>query len=427
MLTGRLWVGTVFGEMTLGRLAIFLRKILFIHPASGHFRARLLYLRAMQFPNQQEFFDEIGKSYKILIALPKNPNADTIGCALALSAFLKKLNKEVDIFCDKHDFENLQFLPGINSIRSQIDFPETFVVSVSTEKTKLDEISYHADPAANKVNIHLKPKAGAFDANDISFGKEKLTADLIIFVDTPSLEHLGDLYARNAESFFNTPKVNIDNHVGNENYANINIVDITCSSTSEILLELLKNYEKNLIDEDIATCLLTGIISSTNSFQHASTTPSSFLRASELIEMGAKQQEIVRHLFKTKNLSMLKLLGRAMARIKSLPQFSAVFSVVTAQDLERSEADQEDIFKAAEEFCKNVAGAKLVFFAVEQQPLALYFCGNPNIKLAELVNYFGGQFVSGTLAKAELSSRKINEIEQVLLDALADLKPRLGL
>ena len=381
----------------------------------------------MQFPNQQQFFDSIGKSYKILIALPRNPNADTVGSALALAAFLKKLNKEVEIFCEQRDFSGFNFLPGIELIRGQIDFPETFVISVSTEQTKLDEISYHPDAAGTKVNIHLKPKTGAFSAADVAFGSEKLAADLIVFVDTPSMEHLGELYARNAESFFATPKVNIDNHVGNENYANINIVDITVSSTAEILLELLKNYEKNLIDPEIATCLLAGIISSTNSFQHPATTPNSFLRASELISMGAKQQEIVRHLFKTRNLSMLKLLGRAMARIKALPEFGAVFSVVTAQDLERSEAGADDVLKSAQEFCKNVAGSKLAFLAVESNPVELYFCGSPNIKLGELSNYFGGQFISGSLGKAELRERNIAETEKILVEVLTDLKPRLGL
>lgn len=381
----------------------------------------------MQFPNQQQFFDAVGKSYKILIALPKNPNADTIGSALALSAFLKKLNKEVDIFCEQHDFGNLSFLPGIDSIRNQITFPETFVISVSTARAKLDEISYHPDPSGSKVDIHLKPKSGAFSAEDVSFAQEKLAADLIIFVDTPSLEHLGDLYAKNAETFFAVPKANIDNHIGNENYANINIVDITCSSTAEILLELLKNYERSLIDEDIATCLLAGIISSTNSFQHAATTPDSFLRASELITMGAKQQEIVRHLFKTRSLSMLKLLGRAMARIKYLPEFGTAFSVVTAQDLERSEATDQDLLRAAQEFCRNVSSAKLIFLAVEKDPVEMYVCGNPNVRLSELVNYFGGQFISGSFGKISLRNRQVSDIEKMLTDALKDLKPRLGL
>jgi len=379
----------------------------------------------MQFPNQQQFFDAIGKSYKVLIALPRNPNPDTIGSALALSSFLKKLNKEVDIFSEQRSFHNLSFLPGIDSIKSQIDFPETFVIAVDIEKTKLDEISYH--PAGNKVNIHLKPKNGRFTKEDLSFGSERLAADLIIFVDTPSLEHLGELYTKNAQAFFDTPKVNIDNHIGNENYANINIIDITCSSTAEILLELLKNYEKNLIDEDIATCLLTGIISSTNSFQQPSTTPGSFLRASELVSLGAKQQEIVRHLYKTRSVSMLKLLGRAMARIKDLPEHGAVYSVVSAQDLERSEASDNDIIRAAQEFAKNISDAKIIFLAVEKNPLQVYITANPNVKLSELINYFGGEFISGSFGKVELRDRSINDIEKVISDVLNDLRPRLGL
>jgi nanoRNase/pAp phosphatase (c-di-AMP/oligoRNAs hydrolase) len=380
----------------------------------------------MQFPNEQQFFDSIGKSYKILIALPENPNADTLGSALALAAFLRKLNKEVEIFCEKNDFGNLSFLPNIQWIKSQIAFSETFVISVDTTKTKIDEISYHQ--LDDQVNINIKPQSGVFTSTDVSFGSEKLIPDLIICVDTPSLEHLGELYSKNAEMFFNTPRVNIDNHLGNENYGNINIVDITVSSTSEILLELIKTYEASLIDGQIATCLLAGIISSTNSFQHASTTPASFMRASELISYGADQQQIIRHLFKTKSLSMLKLLGRSMARIKNIQQFDSVFTAVSSQDLEKSEANQEDILKAVLEFTKSISDAKLIFFAVERESFVeLYIYANPNIKFAEVINHFGGQLVFGTLARAEIKNASIAEAENIVSQALAELKPRIGL
>src|ERR1700690_3083658 len=112
----------------------------------------------MQIPNEQQLFELIEKAQKILIALPKNPNPDTLGSALAMSAFLKKMNRSVDVLCERKDFDNLDFLPGIKEIKNQIILASTFVISVDTSKTKLEELSYRSDE--DKVNIHLKSTGG---------------------------------------------------------------------------------------------------------------------------------------------------------------------------------------------------------------------------------------------------------------------------
>jgi phosphoesterase RecJ-like protein len=381
----------------------------------------------MQTPeSQQQLFDLLGKSQRILIALPANPNGDTLGGSLAFAAFLKKMGKQVEVYCQKADFGNLSFLPGINEVKHEIVFSKSFVISVQTSKAKLDELSYNV--LKDKINIYLKPQSGNFAESDVSYSSEFAGYDLIVCIDTPSLESLGALYDKNAEMFFQTPKVNIDNHINNDNYANINIVDVTASSTSEILLELLKKYEAGLIDANIATNLLTGIITETNSFQHNKTTPDSFLKASELISFGARQQEIIRNLFKTKELAVLKLWGRAMARIKALTDFSAMFSVVGQQDILKSEADENTILKVAEDFFASMADSKINFFVAEKEGyLDMYISANPNIKLRELVNYFGGDFISDAIAKAKIQNHSVIEVEKLITDALTELKPRLGL
>ena len=376
--------------------------------------------------DQERLFQMLTSSQRIFIALPANPNGDTLGSSLALAAFLRKMNKEVDVYCQKQNFGNLSFLPGISEIKHQINLPKSFVITVSTDSTKLDELSYNVEES--KVNIYLKPKQGTFSPENVSFGSEVAGYNLVICLDTPSLGLLGALYESNAELFFQTAKINIDNHVNNENYGNINIVDITASSTSEILLELLKSYEANLIDENIATSLLTGIISETNSFQHNKTTPNSFLKASELIALGAKQQEIIRNLFKTKTLAVLKLWGRAMARIRTLPEYATTFSVVGLQDIEKSEAREPDILKVAEDFMANISDAKLLFFVAERPGfLEMYASSNPNIKLKELVQFLGGEFIGDNFAKIIVRNVAITDVENFLVDTLQKLKPRLGL
>ncbi len=380
----------------------------------------------MELLNPRQLFETITKAQKILIPLPSKPNGDALGSALALNQFLSKLNKEVAIVCEDAVASNLSFLPGFEQVKKTIDLPKNFVISVSTAQAKLEELSYRA--FADKVNIYLKPKNGNYSDKDVTFGEDVSPYDLIICIDTPSLEQLGELYAKNADIFFQTTKINIDNHIDNENYGNINCVDVTASSTAEILLRLLKEYEVNLIDQSIATALLTGIIFETNSFQHTSTTPQAFLSASELIGYGADQQAIIRFLFKTKEFSVLKLWGRAMARIATLPEFGAIYSVLTLQDIQRSGASEQDVFKVMQEFVVNVSDFKLLFLIVERNSdLDLYVHSNPNIKLDEVVNFFGGKVIATQIGKAALHNQNINNANSILIEALGKLKSRVGL
>jgi nanoRNase/pAp phosphatase (c-di-AMP/oligoRNAs hydrolase) len=104
----------------------------------------------------QQVIDTISKSRTILLVLPQNPNGDAIGAGLALCEFLKKLDKQPEIVSAAQDFGQFSFLPGINQIKKGLDATQTFVISVNTSSTPLDELSYQEEAA--KVDIFLKPK-----------------------------------------------------------------------------------------------------------------------------------------------------------------------------------------------------------------------------------------------------------------------------
>jgi len=179
------------------------------------------------------------------------------------------------------------------------------------------------------------------------------------------LEDLGDLFEKNTSLFYETPKINISHKAGNEYFGAINLVDIAASSIAEILSSLFEKYEQQLVDEDIATCLLAGIITKTNSFQHVQTTPSAFLKASDLISLGGRHSEIVRHLYKTKPLAVLKLWGSALAHLRQDESLSAVYAVISHEDLQRLDAKAADLSLALLELVNVVAEHKFVGLLAE--------------------------------------------------------------
>jgi phosphoesterase RecJ-like protein len=378
----------------------------------------------------------------VLIALPKNAEPDAVGSALALAAFIKKLGstvngssptaeKTVDVVCEQGDFSQLGFLPGTAEIKNITKLPGTFTITIDTRTVHVDEISY-TSPTPDALEIEIVPKGGSFTAKDVTLSEHATAYDLIITVDTPSLGMLGELYAQNAEVFFRAVKVNVDSHIANENFGDVNLVDIVAASTAEVVYELIRGYGHDAVDEGIATALLAGIISKTNSFQNSATTPGSFQRASELVQLGARQQEIIRALFKTRQFSMMKLWGRAMARTKVMPELGVAYSAVNAQDVERSGASDADVLAVAREFSRNADGigdAKLVFLFVERDGVGMeaYISANQNVKLADVVAYFGGELVSAGLAHAKLVDVHTVDIEHLLGEMHAKLKGTIGL
>src|SRR5258708_38228777 len=158
----------------------------------------------------------------------------------------------------------------------------------------------------------------------------------------------------------------MDFRASNKNYGQYNLVTLSATSCSEIVLDLINKFESSLIDENIATQLLTGIIAETNSFQHVRPTPQTFLKASQLVSLGAKQQEIINNLYKTKSLRLLKLWGRVFARLKQDADLSLAYSAINVNDLERSQTGASDFEAIIKEMATQLGFAKIFLFLKEE-------------------------------------------------------------
>ncbi len=379
----------------------------------------------MELDITQQVFEQIRKSNKILIVLPQNVLADGLATALGLRLFLNKLQKDVLVASAGLAPENLKFLPGAETVTSQISARKSLVVTVDTTVKKLEEISYQT--ADDKAQIYLKAKGEEFTPQDLSFSTEKFPVDLIFVLGARSLEDLGRLYEQNTDLFFETPKINVDNHPDNEYFGQLNLVDITVSSLAEILAGVLQKYEQQLVDQDIATCLLLGIISSTRSFQHVQTTPKAFLKASELVVLGARQQEIIRHIYKTKPLPLLKLWGRALARMKILEDEKIIYSVLTSVDFEKAAATASELLPVLAEFIDNISGHKIIAILAEpvQNSERLLFAVNEQISAEKFKESLGSgaQILNQDLGNYKIieqnfENQSLENLEQRLLEVL---------
>ncbi len=371
---------------------------------------------------EQQIFKQIEKSKNILIIFSADHEGDSIASALALYLFLKKEKYEVNLVGQnlnetKHAFS---FLPEYGKIETKLDNLRRFIVSVDISSAKVNQIKYQVEN--NVLNFIISPSEGWFKPEDVSARAGEFKYDLIITIGTSELESLGSLHDQNVEFFYKTSIINIDNKASNEEFGQINFIDLNAVAVSEIIFYLLKNYKNNEISEDIATCLLSGIIQKTKNFKTPNLTPRTLLSTSELISLGANREDIVTHLFRSRDLNTLKLWGRILNNLHAEHNEELIWSKLNTQDFIDTNSSSDGLSDIVDELIVNVPSAKLVAIfceeALSETKVILYSLKNLNsLDILSSYNPQGTTKIASALIKKDsetVSSDLIPEIKNKL-------------
>lgn len=300
----------------------------------------------------------------VLVLLPRDPSTDAIASGLALYAALEKLGKEAKVVCNEFRLPpNHQFLPKSEEIARDLSAIRKFIIKLDVSRVHADEVSY--DISDGSLNIYVTPKNGFYEERDVTTSAGDFAYDLIVVVDASDLDELGGVYDDNAEFFYHTPIINIDHKASNEHFGQVNYVEVTATSSSELVFELIRSLRKDLLDEYLATSLLAGIISKTKSFQAPSITPKSLSVASYLIESGARRDEIIKHLYQTKSISTLKIWGRALARLKTERNNTLVWTILNAEDFRQANTTDDQLDGVIDELMVNTPEAQVIILFYE--------------------------------------------------------------
>jgi len=383
----------------------------------------------MELSPKQQASSLIQNAQKILLLTHKNPDADAIGSTLGFAIVLGRLKKEVSAVCSSPVPETLAFLPFSSIIKQESNSQNELVINLNCSRASVERLGYRIEN--NILSIVVSSKQGRFTEEDVSVVANHPNFDLVIVLDTPNLERLGIFYDQNPGLFFKTPLINIDHHPTNEYFGKVNLVDLTATSTSEILISVIEalSKEEKLINEQVANCLLTGIIGDTASFQNNNTTPKSLTCAAQLLAAGANQQEIVHRLFKTKSLSTLKLWGRALEHIQEEPQFRFAYSKITKEDFQKTAASEEELTGVIDELLKSISSCDLVMLLSERKEgiAGSLRAIEPSVDCTEIAKAFEGGGHRGAAAFL-VTTGNLQEVEETALAKIREYqKKRLGI
>lgn len=280
---------------------------------------------------------EIVKSSKtIYLCSHVQPDGDNIGSLLALGMAIKKLNKDVNIIKVDEIPKDFLFLPNIDMIKEQ---------------------------------------------NTLG------TIDLFISLDNGDIERLGI----GKELALRAKKIiNIDHHITNDNFGDINIVVPSAAATGEIIYRFINEMGVE-IDKDIATCIYVAISTDTGSFMYDSTTSITHLIAADLINKGIDLNEIIVNIYQSRSLSRTKLHITALNTLELLCEGKVAVVSVSRKMLEECNSNMEDA-EGIVSYIRDIEGVEIacILKEVEDEEIKISLRSKSKINVAEICSKYNG-------------------------------------
>lgn len=229
------------------------------------------------------------KNNSFAICLNVNPHVDTIAAGLALYLGLIALGKNVMIATAIPLSKEISLI-GTDKIQHTLTSSgDSLVISFPYVEGAIDKVTYTIDNGYFNLLIQPKDNTRKLNSSEVNYTYTGGKIDVIITLDTPALNYLGELFTANQQNFVGKDIINIDRHIPNTQFGTINIVEKNISSTSEIILRILQSLSVE-ISPDMATNLYVGIRASTNNFTSYAVNTTTFENCALLLKFGASKK-----------------------------------------------------------------------------------------------------------------------------------------
>ncbi|MDR2081916.1 MAG: bifunctional oligoribonuclease/PAP phosphatase NrnA [Campylobacteraceae bacterium] len=228
----------------------------------------------------------IQKARNILFVSHVNPDCDTLGCSFALYDILQKTNNSYLFNATQNFPRRLQFLPYSDEIRSFL--PAKFDTVVVCDCARFDRTGLDITAIRNEAEI-----------------------------------------------------INIDHHLTNSNFGDINLVISPHASACMVVYEMLKKNGVKLTPK-AASCLYAGTVDDTGFFAYGAMDASTFSNMSELVSLGADPISISKQLKQSVPLARFRLKEYVSKSFDLLRNGMVGLVFIYQEDLKRTGAKRED-------------------------------------------------------------------------------------
>lgn len=312
----------------------------------------------------------IKRNKRFLITAHTNLEGDALGAELGFLNLVKKLGKQGVIVNEDDIPYGYDFLPGKNYIKK-----------------------------LNRKTIRTK-------------------FDCFVVLDCSDLNRTGEVYRINRDKQI----LNIDHHISNRMFADVNWVDPHASSASEMVYKLFKKMRVAL-DKESAVALYTGILADTGSFHYSNTSSFTHKAASELLKFNLDIPFIFKNLYENIPFADMKLLAKVLPTIRRGQKGRIAWFQIKRKMLKRGKI-YIDLTENLLSFARAVKDVEVAVLFKEnlgvRSEIRINLRSQGKVDVNKVAQYFGG---GGHKAAAGATIK--GKIEQVRKKVLAKIKESL--
>ncbi|MEJ2011541.1 MAG: bifunctional oligoribonuclease/PAP phosphatase NrnA [Anaerolineales bacterium] len=234
-------------------------------------------------------------------------------------------------------------------------------------------------------------------------------SELLIFVDCSEPERSGF----SPDELPRAVDLNIDHHPTNTDFGRINLVEPKRASTTEILKVHLPAWGIPL-DHDVATCLLTGLVTDTIGFRTGSVSPAVMREAAELMQAGADLSDIYDRALNRRDLVSMRYWGRGLSNLQQ--EDGLIWTTLSLEDRRAvgypgpDDADLINILTTADDF--QIA---LIFVEQNAGEVKISWRSHPGVDVSGIATDFGGG--GHAQAAGAMVEGTLDEVQQRVLEA----------
>jgi phosphoesterase RecJ-like protein len=274
---------------------------------------------------------KIASANNILIVAHVRPDGDAIGAMLGLGLALQDSGKQVQMVLNDGLPASFRHLPGSNQVKKEIQ----------------------GQP------------------------------DLFITVDCADFKRTGRQFEN-----YRKPDINIDHHVTNENFGQINLVEPGAVATSAILTDHIPMWGLK-ITRDVAANLATGIVTDTLGFRTSNTTPTSLRQMALLMETGINMPELYTRALVSRSFSAARYWGAGLSSLKTMD--GMVYATLRLADRKQAGyggSDDADLINVISAIEDHAVG--LIFVEQRDTVKISWRALQAGLDVAQIAKHFGG-------------------------------------
>lgn len=238
--------------------------------------------------------------------------------------------------------------------------------------------------------------------------------DAVIALDCGDAERLG----KSGRYLDNNFIINIDHHISNNKFGNLNLVESKASSTGEIIYQILKLLGIDL-DKEISECLYTAIVTDTGQFQYSSTTATTHQIAGELINNGVNVSLMFERIYQNSSKEKVVLMKMALGSLEFYHNDSISCVSLTLQQMQVAKAKDEDS-DGMINLARDIECVEVAIFLKELEPgkIKVGLRSKKVIDVAAISLQFGG---GGHVRAAGCTIHgTVAEVKKKILDAVIE-------